>query len=493
MGTLVSDHSLDDFFEISGQWFLPESPEQRVHGLLRYSSRGSELLLDGMFRELDSVYSHRLHSYPVIHGITRDGKAVSLFMAYQSGMQMGTGLQGVHFTEQLRSSQLVFGAHTQPDFQFQKMRLRIPGLQHWLSQPVVERRYEKDKETGVTTSHVRLLPVAELVTRIPSIDADLEWEIYCHDSNVLDPIANVRIDITAWIAIRPDTPQPIDWYFQQMAKLNTLLCFMAGVSMSPDRIEAYDKIEREPASILFTFGNRKCCELTQQRDFFLPLSNVGPPLEQLLQTWFEVFPAIQAPTALAESVFSSGRERLWIHMEFLAWMQALEGLQRALPTGLMPCLTPRRRNRPTLRERMDALTGMLPNGLRNLILDEEKVPQSWIDTRDYYTHWIEEKRPIILDTEGIWDAIVRAKTLMVTLFLHIAGVPEEAFAKAFQGGSDLAQGLMVRKAVLDHQRNPNSSAGLIMAVHRADGQFNDTVTADETDAPVNEQLGPNPV
>ena len=385
-------------------------------------------------------------------------------------MQMGTGLGGLHFNEQLRSSQLIFGGHVHPDFNFRKMCFRVPGLQHWLSSPIVERSYEKDEETGKTTCHVRLLPVDELATNIPSIEANLDWEIHCHDSNILDPIANVRIDITAWITIQPCTPQPLDWYLQQMAKLNVLLSFMAGVSMSPDRIDGYDDSDHDHASVLLTFGNRKCCELKRQQDFFMPLAMVGIPLERLLQTWFEIFPTIQHPMALAESVFASGRERLWIHLEFLAWMQALEGLQRALPQDSMPPMTPKRKNRPTLRERMDTLTGMLPYGLRNYILDEDKVPQSWIDTRDYYTHWIEEKRSAVLDTSGLWDAIVRAKTLMVVLILHVAGVPLPAFAEAFKGSSDLAQGLLVRKAALDHLRNPNSSAGLIMAVHRTDGR-----------------------
>ena len=464
----MSDYSLDDTFETGGQWYLPESPEQRVHGILRYSPKGTELHLDGMLREIGSVFTHQLHSYSVIHGITRDGKAVSVFKSYQAGMQMGTGLGGIHFNEQLRSSQLILEGHVHPDFRFRKLSFRVPGLQHWLSTPIVERSYKKDLETGKTTSHVSLLPVDELVTRIPCIDTNLDWEVRCHESNVLDPIANVRIDITAWVTVQPDTPQALDWYFQQMAKLTTLLSFMAGVSMSADRIDAYGESENDHASVLWTFGNRKCCELRQQRDFFMPLALVDVPLERLLQTWFEVHPAIQHPMALAESVFASGRERLWVHMEFLAWMQALEGFQRALPANFMPPLIPNKRNRPTLRERMDVLTGMLPPDLRNYILDDDSLPQSWIDTRDYYTHWIEEKRSIVLDTGGIWDAIVRGKTLMVTLALHVAGVSLNAFAGAFKGGSDLAHGLQVLKAALDHQRNPNSNAGLLMAVQRAE-------------------------
>jgi hypothetical protein len=231
-----------------------------------------------------------------------------------------------------------------------------------------------------------------------------------------------------------------------------------------DRIDGYVENQRQPLSLLLTYGNRRSCELPAQWEFFMPLALLGAPVEGVLQQWFEIYPAIKNPLDLAYSVFASGRERLWLHLEFLAWMQALEGLQRALPNHVLPAVQSKKR-RPTLQERLDALASLLPGNLRQRILEGETVPTAWIDTRHYYTHWIEDQRDGVLDNLGMYDASVRAKHLMSALFLSIAGVPAESLANAFQGTSRMAQELMARNAASTERRNPGSGAGLLMAVY----------------------------
>lgn len=459
----MTDYALADAFETSGRWFLPEAPDKVVSGILRHSDKGTELQLDGAFWETQSVFAHTLHTYPVVHGVTREGKAVSLFKVHQAGINMETGLEGMHVSERLGTSRLLVGAHVKENFPYTKIRFRMPGLQYWLSRPVVERHVERDDATGKSTWQYHLPPLENLITRVPCIAANIEWDIEWHESNALDLFSGIHITTTAWITLHPDSPQPLDWYILQMGKVNTLLGFLAGVPMFPDRIDGFDEVEREHISILLTFGNRRSCSLSRQMEFFMPLPLIGISLEALLQQWFEIYPLIAKPTTLAESIFASGREKLWLHLEFLAWMQALEGLQRALPSHLLPQIHTKKK-KPTLRERMDTLTALLPPGLRLFILDENTLPKSWIDTRNYYTHWIEDQRESVLDNAGLYDANVRAKNLMVALYLSLAGIQLESFAAAYRGASGIAQELLTRKAALAHRRDPNSSVGLIMAV-----------------------------
>jgi hypothetical protein len=114
---------------------------------------------------------------------------------------------------------------------------------------------------------------------------------------------------------------------------------------------------------------------------------------------------------------------------------------------------------------MNALASLLPDSLRQRILEGESVPESWIDTRHYYTHWIEDQRDGVLDNLGMYDASVRAKHLMSALFLSLAGVPAESLTSAFQGTSRVAQELMARNAASTERRNPGSGSGLLMAVY----------------------------
>jgi hypothetical protein len=261
---------------------------------------------------------------------------------------------------------------------------------------------------------------------------------------------------------------PLDWFLKQHGKVTTLLGFLVGTPIFMDRIDGYAEDSRQPLSLLLTYGNRRACDLPAQWEFLMPLALLGAPLEGVLQRWFEIYPAIKNPLDLAYSVFASGRELLWLHLEFLAWMQALEGLQRALPSQVLPAIQSKKR-RPTLQERMDALVSLLPRGLRHQILEGETVPGAWIDTRHYYTHWIEDQRDGVLDNLGMYDANVRAKHLMSALFLTLAGVPAESLTNAYQGTSRMAQELMARNAASAERRNPGSGAGLLMAVFSSRG------------------------
>lgn len=119
------------------------------------------------------------------------------------------------------------------------------------------------------------------------------------------------------------------------------------------------------------------------------------------------------PSQLALSVLSS--DNLWLHVEFLSLMQALEGFHRATMPGLYTseaeyepvkqalnyaipkvigpdhkeALKSRIRygNEVSLRKRVDALVGRLDLPVRKHILGGDgSVPRSWVVTRNYYTH-----------------------------------------------------------------------------------------------------------
>ncbi len=46
------DFMLDDEFERTGRWWLPDKPEDQLHGTLRYSQSQIELELSGTFDDV---------------------------------------------------------------------------------------------------------------------------------------------------------------------------------------------------------------------------------------------------------------------------------------------------------------------------------------------------------------------------------------------------------------------------------------------------------
>ncbi len=89
------------------------------------------------------------------------------------------------------------------------------------------------------------------------------------------------------------------------------------------------------------------------------------------------------------------------------------------------------------------LAGSLSEGVRLQIFGiTGKVPRSWIDTGNFYTHWDEGLRMSILDNQGMYYAIVRMRNFVRVLYASIIGIPSEDMEKALKGSSFVAQELI---------------------------------------------------
>ncbi len=167
------------------------------------------------------------------------------------------------------------------------------------------------------------------------------------------------------------------------------------------------------------------------------------------------------PVNLALSTMAS--TNLWVHVRFLSLLQALEGLHRALFSGTymdpeqykvvkdalvdaIPNIVSadhraslktkiRYGNEISLRKRLNDLAGRLDDAVRIQILGSKDVPQNWVDTRNYYTHWDEELRSKILTDEAMYEASVRLTNFLRALYLHQVGVPTETLNAAYGGKS----------------------------------------------------------
>ena len=82
----------------------------------------------------------------------------------------------------------------------------------------------------------------------------------------------------------------------------------------------------------------------------------------------------------------------------------------------------------------------LSANVRRLILGAEgSIPRSWVDTRNYYTHWDEDLRPSILEGEALYWATLRLEHLLRALYWNLIGVPPDAMERALQGHSRPAE------------------------------------------------------
>src|SRR5271155_236843 len=85
-GPAISGRAIVDPFETTGEWFLPETPERRIAGTLTYNPNRIILELNEPFRPLrGAVHVGDTEKYPVVHGVTREGEAMTLLNAQRTG------------------------------------------------------------------------------------------------------------------------------------------------------------------------------------------------------------------------------------------------------------------------------------------------------------------------------------------------------------------------------------------------------------------------
>jgi hypothetical protein len=122
-------------------------------------------------------------------------------------------------------------------------------------------------------------------------------------------------------------------------------------------------------------------------------------------------------------------------------------------------------NEISLRKRLDALVQRLSAPLRQRILGSRGlIPQSWVETRNYYTHWDESSRESVLDGTAMHRAGVRLKHLLRALYLDVAGIPQASIEQALDGTNRESQYLIQLNNAAHRERYPDDTSGALLHI-----------------------------
>lgn len=457
----VSKFSIIDKHQWAGEWFLPSVPEHQVPGVLKWEGHASlqlngslELIRSGSFEAL-SIARH-----PVVHGVTTSGHRVTLLHVQKTGSGLHMGSAGVRFPANYRSSWIVVGDHVMEDTLYGSARFEVPGMDLWLNRHWFTANIDKE-----FVSVVMRKPEADIV-EIESIEADVELALQVM-TGPFGPNAITGRSVGT-VTTRPKTKRSAEWHLDQMGKVLSLMAMVGGTSFAPRKIQL--KIgDGAPLDALVALRASKECHLQKHHEFYMLSSDAGLDVDKLVRSWFDLFEQLEMPIQLTLSALAS--DELWLHLEFLTLMQCLEGFHRASYPGLymgrddyeavaaavasaIPAdLSPDHRrslksrigygNEISLAKRLGDLARQLDASLISYLLGGNgKVPQRWIDTRNYYTHWDEASRDKVLRNSELHHVNARLRHWLRALYLDRIGVPHDKILKAAQGGHKDSQFLL---------------------------------------------------
>jgi hypothetical protein len=93
-----------------------------------------------------------------------------------------------------------------------------------------------------------------------------------------------------------------------------------------------------------------------------------------------------------------------------------------------------------------------------------KVPRTWIDTRNYHTHWDGELLPKTIQGQALYNATIRMEHFVRALFILLMGVDAKDYLKALTHTSRRAQQLAHMNITERHQADPSQPKGILFSV-----------------------------
>lgn len=517
----MTTHPMHESHTFSGEWWVPSAsdapPEQTIQpkaGVLQWGERGGATLeLHSSLTPLrGTIYADDEQLYPAVHGATTHSQLVSLLDGMRFGSPMAFGPAGVRERELIRSSWMVVGAHVTSQSLFAQIEARIPGLSMWLGSTGAQQALRPKTEGSPPAMTYEFPGVPEEVFEIVSLPGVLGFRVGRTFSGNLD--STVSVTTSGYLRIRPAEPQTLHWLVDRLGRATTLLALIAGSPMGPDHLQLKLSMPAEQdCELLVELREAKRCIHKNAREFFMTRPRMQAEIGTIFSNWFALYERIAMPCQLALSVLYS--EGLWLHVEFLSLIQALEGFHRAVMDGTYLSkddYEPVRKSlcqaipaavksdhrdalkskikygyEFSLRKRLEAVVGRLGMDIRERILGPGgSVPRTWVDTRNYYTHWDETERASVLDGAGMHRAGVRMKHLLRALYLDLVGVPQPAILTALDSPLYNESQYLIQLNAMQHRKeNPGSTAGALMRIDvlgRGDGGANRPARMAQADA-----------
>ncbi len=453
--------------EFSGHWFVPRAEARRAAGHLTFGRDGCRLKLLSLLNESQEEKAGD-DGVPVIFGCTSQGEAVSLFRSLHGGrpgLCVGSADEEVQ-TESFRPHIAIVGAYIDSEAEcFSTIRARVPGLLAWIGDPGIESDCIASADGKTVGLTMKLFPGTISATEHDAISGQLTIsKVVSQDGDGSD---NLSWASEGWVEIRPTTPQPIDQLLKSLNQVLSLFSLLAGPCMHFDAIELTLDDDRS-VGLLFSPNRHRVCDVSRRWEFLIPYDSIRNKLPDLVDAWLNHMARIKTVNALFES--AQTLERPPLHLLFLTLTHVLEGLHRSSHSGVymdpdaykavyeeiatqLPASVVgdhrrslKRRiefgNEISFRKRLGELVASLQEDLRLLVTGQAKgVPDTWITTRNEYTHWPEGSTSEAVEGAELYCVNTRLLVLVRVLLLRLVAVPPALIVSALRGQNRWAREL----------------------------------------------------
>jgi hypothetical protein len=465
--------TLDDSFEAVGKWWLPEKPETILHGSVKFSSDCLTLILSGGFknRPMDGTIARDFERYPVVHGLSDDGKQISLLNVIVT--DTSGNLQETTQTE-CSAIHLLVGGHAPAvgEFKLKSMSFGCSHLDAFLNRIgfSVDIQGTDIDFRGLTAAFTKPENIdfrIEAITAKLQIDSELSIRRRAGGTS-LTLVANSFFDLT------PDVPQSLDYFIRNVWRLCYLLTLLTNESVSPEWIRVETENSSAEQWLLYRSIKRRS---NGQSDvsalLLLQYGHCHAEFPGILDKWFSASDALVSAIHLFMNAQRNNGPSL--EPRFLTATQGVEAFSRAttssfyMPedqyrTEVAPALVDaipevvcshhreslikriQFANEHSFRKRITSLLKSLSSLATDCVCASvQNFMDGLVDTRNYLTHYPDALRPKALTGVDLSWATEKLLMLLRILLLKHIGIKEDLIALRVKSHPMLMQHILIWK------------------------------------------------
>lgn len=443
-----------------GIWGLP-GLDLRVAGALKtHPDEMASLILTGSLKSPAELTSPT--SYPVIHGLTSEGKLITLIDCVET--QSSVSRYG-YPTQQLATQRVLVGGlfGSGADITAREVYVEISRLADWIGDVGLRLRLGNPDETDeVVISRERItLPTVDVGGTVISFVANWEVDDNRGQSKQLRVVPSVSFSLAHALSIADLLDQWIAPLVNLMTLATSVPCAVTRIKIRSDQAETrhpnelvdlilpmkpvYDPLQGETlvaSNMLFTMGE------------------IGQDLEMVVRGWYRASDELRD---VAGRYFGTRYGQTYVDTRFLALAQAVEILHRRQhPGGTRPkkdfqklvteivlsapqssqawlrdqlCWA----NELTLRDRLAQLVATMPAVIDPIAQDRQAFIDLLVDTRNYLTHSDQRLASKAATGGDLYWLNERLGVLIQAGLLIAVGLTQERVSELFHGHSQYMQ------------------------------------------------------
>ena len=317
-------------FEHEGLWWEPERPDARLSGTLSYDPvDGCKLSLLGQFSPAESLVNPLLATLPVLHGVLKIGRKVSLFENLSAGFHIRA--PGIS-TESYWPNIALLGDHIDSldNYYTSECEFSLTNLEEWLDHKPFGLKYKQGNSKKFT---LKVQLPEPLSFPLPHINSTLTTAA-SYETRGGD-VREFTVRAPSWLILKSGQAQTLQDHLEVVSRTRNFVALCLG-----ERAYVSNLILRGAEEEITPGVTEKCrieCfyrqnpnpQIREKRVLRsgIRLTEFGLATGEILDRWFVLYDKIAEPLDILFALLYSD---MYLSIRFLLAAQAAEALHRHL-------------------------------------------------------------------------------------------------------------------------------------------------------------------